>query len=681
MAGGLASDFRCEVTRLVRQCLDRSRGFARSAGEFILLRNRASCYRFPRHAAERIRRVEHVQRGPGRMVTSKPQTIVEMDVAERETLLTRAADSGLGVDDVARIRAVFDSYAYVSQLISQKNLSLARLRRMLFGDCTESSANVLGTKPRGAGSQAAAAGAAPCEDAAAIDAASPPTPAAAANSDTAKPRRGHGRNGADDLPGAIHVQVRLDGLVAGATCPVCGEGTLYQLNSWGTLIRFVGQAPVRATIYDLEKLRCKLCGELFTAKPPAEAGARKYDETVGSLIGILKYGHGFPFYRFAQMQDHLDVPLAASTQWDIVALASESYQPAYEELIRQAAQGELVCNDDTTAKILAWMGRRRAKTVAAAADAQAAAVADVAVADVADATVADATDATVVDAADAAAAVADASGLPPAVETIIPDLDRTGLYTTGVVAECGPHHIALFFTGRRHAGENLEEVLRRRAAELPPPIQMCDALSRNYPASFQTIVANCLAHARRRFVEVKDNFLAECEYVLGALAKVYAADAQAKEARLTPEQRLRHHQESSGPVMTVLREWLEQQVEERRTEPNSALGAAIQYLRRHWAKLTLFLRVPGAPLDNNIVERALKKAILHRKNSLFYKTERGAQVGDIHMTLIHTCELCGANPSDYLTQLQRHAAAVAAAPAAWLPWNYRDTLAPVTAST
>ena len=516
------------------------------------------------------------------MVTSKPKTIVEMDLAERETLLTRTAESGLATADVERIREVFESYAYISELIDQKNLSLARLRKMLFGDRTETSANVLGTERRGDGPPADQAGEDQHVDGAtATDGASPPTTTTsaeregsadgtAAKSKTTKRRGGHGRNGAADLPGAEHVQVRLAGLQPGANCPACVDGTLYELNQPGVLIRFVGQAPVRATIYELQKLRCKLCGQLFTAEPPAEAGARKYDATVGSLIGILKYGHGFPFHRFAQMQDHLGLPLAASTQWEIVALAAESYQPAYEELLRQAAQGELVMNDDTTAKILAWMGRRRAQTVAAAE-------------------------------ANADAAAIEATALPPAAETIVPDLDRTGLYTTGIVAECGSQRIALFFTGRRHAGENLEEVLRRRAAGLPPPIQMCDALSRNYPEQFQTIVANCLAHARRKFVEVKDHFLAECEYVLGALAEVYAADAHAKQQQLTPEERLRHHQQVSAPVMERLRDWLKEQIEQRQVEPNSALGAAIEYLRRHWTKLTLFLRVSGAPLGR--VER------------------------------------------------------------------------------
>jgi len=95
---------------------------------------------------------------------------------------------------------------------------------------------------------------------------------------------------------------------------------------------------------------------------------------------------------------------------------------------------------------------------------------------------------------------------------------------------------------------------------------------------------------------------------------------------------------------------------------------------KHWVQLTLFLRKAGAPLDSNIVERALKKAILHRKNALFYKTRNGAHVGDLFMSLIYTCELCGGNPFDYLTELQRHAAELARHPERWMPWNYRATL-------
>jgi hypothetical protein len=203
---------------------------------------------------------------------------------------------------------------------------------------------------------------------------------------------------------------------------------------------------------------------------------------------------------------------------------------------------------------------------------------------------------------------------------------------------------------------------------------MCDALSRNVPAAFATILGACIAHGRRTFVDVFDAFPKECTFVLEELAKVFKHDAEAKKQDLSPAARLKYHQEHSQSVMDGLNAWMAAQIEERKVEPNSGLGEAIGYMRRHWKELTLFLRVAGAPLDNNICERALKKAILHRKNSYFYKTLNGAQVGDRFMSLIHTCELNRVNPFDYLLALQKHRKAVARRPAEWMPWNYTEAL-------
>jgi len=194
------------------------------------------------------------------------------------------------------------------------------------------------------------------------------------------------------------------------------------------------------------------------------------------------------------------------------------------------------------------------------------------------------------------------------------------------------------------------------------------------PGELQTILAHCLAHARRQFVNVHDRFPEQCRHLLEALAVVYHNDALARERGLSPEARLQFHQEASQATMQDLHAWLNQQLDDKLTEPNSALGGAIRYMLRHWEKLMLFLRQAGAPLDNNICERALKKAILHRKNALFYKTQNGARVGDLLMSLIYTCQLNEVNPFDYLTELQRHADAVAAHPERWLPWNYRAEL-------
>ena len=430
------------------------------------------------------------------------------------------------------------------------------------------------------------------------------------------PPPGHGRNGAGAFGGARKVDIQHQNLRHGDRCPECGQGNVYGQKEPKVLVRIVGQAPLAATVYSLERLRCGACGQVFTAEEPEGVGPEKYDETAAAMIAQLKYGAGTPFNRLEQLESQLGIPLPAATQWEIVEEEAQVIKPARDELIRQAAQGEVMHNDDTGMRVL--MLKRDPKD------------------------------------------------------------ERTGVFTSGIVSVDQGRKIALYFTGGRHAGENLAEVLKQRSAELPSPIQMCDALSRNVPklsAGVEILLANCLAHGRRQFVEVAENFPDQCRYVLQLLGQVYGHDAEARERGLTPDERLRLHQHRSRPVMDKLHAWLEAQLAERRTEPNSGLGQAIGYLLRHWKPLTLFLRQAGAPLDNNIVERSLKRAVSHRKNALFYRTLHGAEVGDLFMSLIHTCQLCGANSFDYLVELQRHAQELAARPAEWMPWNYRDTLA------
>jgi hypothetical protein len=253
---------------------------------------------------------------------------------------------------------------------------------------------------------------------------------------------------------------------------------------------------------------------------------------------------------------------------------------------------------------------------------------------------------------------------------------RKGMYTSGILSTVRDRKMAVFMTGGHHAGENLADILAKRSTALPPPVQMCDALSRNLPKDFKIILANCLAHARRRFVDVEFNFPEECTYVLETLEDVYKNDAITKQQNMTPDQRLQYHQAKSKPLMDDLKDWLDQQFDDKKVEPNSALGQAITYMLNHWKELTLFLRVPKAPLDNNLCERALKKAILHRKNSLFYKTEHGAYIGDLFMSLIHTCNLCKVNPFEYLKTLQQHSSELFQNPDKWMPWNYEKSIKP-----
>jgi transposase len=558
-------------------------------------------------------------------------TIVELDMDKLDAFLRRAEAKQLLDEDYDIIKTLSQSYVDLIALLKDKNTSIGRLRKLLFGVKSEKTAAVVGS---GTDSEVPPL---PEEDGGAGS--SPEVNGETAGS-PATPRKGHGRNGADAYRGAEQIEVPHETLRPGDSCPECEQGTVYEMARPGVLVRIVGQAPVHATVYRLQKLRCNLCGKVFTAQTPEAAGPRKYDATAGSMIALLKYGSGLPFNRMDGLQGDLGIPLPASTQWDIVRAMAKRILPAHVELIRQAADGDVVFNDDTGIKILSLMGERARQK---------------------------------------ALAEGSVAGL---AEDEAPQ--RTGLFTSGIISTREGRQIALFFSGRKHAGENLKDVLLKRAEALAPPIQMCDALSRNLPAELKTIVANCLAHGRRQFVDVAEHFPEQCRHVLESLTVVYRNDAIARKQNLSPEARLEFHQAHSGPTMEQLRAWLTRQFDERLVEPNSGLGKAIAYMLKHWDKLTLFLRQPGAPLDNNTCERALKKAILHRKNSLFYKTPNGAGVGDLFMSLIYTCELCGANPFDYLTELDRHADDLAADPGRWLPWNYRQTLdapAPLSATT
>jgi transposase len=423
--------------------------------------------------------------------------------------------------------------------------------------------------------------------------------------------KGHGRNGASAYTGAKKVAVPHPTMKPGECCPGCLKGKIYPQKEPRTLVRVVGQAPLAATVYELDRLRCNLCGEVFTAPEPEGVGPEKYDETTGAMIALLKYGSGMPFYRLEKLEHLLGIPLPVSTQWEIVEETAEVIKAARDELIRQAAQGEVLHNDDTGMRVLSM--------------------------------------------------VREASD------------DRTGVFTSGIVSTQEGRRIALYFTGRQHAGENLRDVLQHRIKDLATPIQMCDALSRNTPKlsdGAEILLANCLAHGRRQFVDIAANFPQPCRYVLETLGEVYKYDAQAREGKLSPAERLALHQQLSAPLMEKLHQWLEAQFALKQVEPNSGLGSAINYLLRHWKGLTVFLREAGAPLDNNICERALKRAVLHRKNALFYRTLHGSEVGDLFMSLIHTCELAGINPFDYLAELQLHARELTGNPSAWMPWNY-----------
>ncbi len=426
------------------------------------------------------------------------------------------------------------------------------------------------------------------------------------------PEKNGGRRPRSDFKASKTVRVPVAKFQVGQLCPCGCGGKLYNYKRVSHFRHFVGQAPIQVTLYELEQMRSNGCGTVYVAELPEGVGPEPYDATAVSTIALNRYGLGLPFYRQAKMLEIMGIPISSSTQYKVVSGELSKIEPAYDHLVWLAAQGKVAYFDDTSMKN---------------------------------------------------------------IDLVRPEGDtRTGVFTTGLVSVSDQWEIALLFTGREHAGENRAKLLAQREPDLKAMIMMSDALASNLVGiTADDLMANCMVHGRRNFVKIIDSFPKDCQKVIEAIGEVYYNDGFTK--GYTDEQRLAYHQEHSGPVMAELKVWLDEQVAAKKKEPNSNFGKAVTYMRSHWNALTLFLRVPGAPLDNNISERLIKSVVAHRKNSLFYRTAAGAKTGDIYMTLIQTCQRNGINPWDYLTELQRNHQAAKREPENWLPWNYQQTLA------
>lgn len=395
------------------------------------------------------------------------------------------------------------------------------------------------------------------------------------------------------------------------SCPdeLC-TGRLYDTHSPHLFIRLTGQPLIAATRFEQQALRCSRCQHRYVAPLPDSVVPQKYDPTADVAMALSRYGAGLPFYRLARMQRVWGVPVPESVQFERCERVADALLPIFLYLRTQAAQCQTIYADDTRVKILSLMKENE----------------------------------------------------------MLPEGARRGMQTTGMVAQVGARRIVLYQSGRLHAGEDVEELLRLRPQALSPPVQMGDALSNNWTGEFSRIVAKCLAHARRQFIEIEAAFPSECKRVLDTLSEVYQTEAATH--AMTAEERLLYHQRHSGPVMQDLHDWMTKQFSERAVEPNGALGRALRYMQTHWDGLTRFLSEQDAPLDNNVVERVLKRAVLVRKNSLFYRTEHGAAVADVILSLIETCQQNGVSAWDYLLAVVRNERVVRKNPQEWLPWNY-----------
>lgn len=558
-----------------------------------------------------------------------------VSIEEVQSVL-REVEGCVAPDKYALLQDLFDGYVELMRKLSEQTMTLARLRKLFHLKTSERlvpptpeeprddaepqserpSSPSTSEPPEAESSSAAASGVGQGETAV-------PEPPDA----NPKKRPGHGRNPGSAYAGP-NTHVEHPELKAGQRCPDCARGSLYLLRKTAPVVQINGQPPLVASTYTAESLRCSTCGQVFTAPIPEEAKGPRFKASAIAMIAYLHYLCGMPFERLDGIQKDAGVPIAASVQWKRVDEASTDLKPVYERLIYTGARASGMHIDDSPMKILELMGKRR----------------------------------------------------PHAIEAgLITDPKRTGIQTTGFISfDPNAPPVALFFTGPKHAGENLEALLKRRPLTLDKPIVMSDALSRNVPAHIRprVIEANCMSHGRRGIFDQLENFPVEARHVLTELAKIFAVDKEARCENLDSKQRMRLHQRKSGPVLGRLRQWIRIKVERKKViEPNSELGKALRYILKHWAKLTRFLRVPGAPITNNICERLLKTAIRYRKNSSFYKTLHGAQVGDLFMSLMQTARLNGVDPLRYLTALLENRSAVAANPEGWTPWAYEATLA------
>jgi transposase len=566
---------------------------------------------------------------------SQPETIT-LSAAAGEAIIARLAVYAPSRSDCEILIQVLRWYFWLAAAVQEAKLSLKKLRIILLGQgpkpptLSEPEASSVSTASRG-DSEVAGDKSAWDEEVAWSTAAGSQRESVTSAAETSKPHGGHrpgtGRLGAEAYKGAGRVECRHEELAVGQRCPVCGHGTLYALPP-GMEIRIDGQALLNARHYVLAKLRCSACGQIFTAGLPDDAGEDKYSARARAVLAVSRYYLGLPAYRVQGYQAMLGVPVPDATQWDQIEVVGDCAYKVFEQLEREAAQGELIFHDDTAVRILALIQENSA--ILAAAQAQ---------------------------------------GVSTSTE-------RTGMHTTALVVKVGEHTAILYYSSRRHAGENLQGLLAKREAGLEKPLAMSDALSSNAVGNEAAVIrCHCLAHGRRKFSDLEDVFPHECQVVLDVLRQVFDHDEQARQAQLSPEARLAYHQAQSRPLLDGLKQWLDMQSDEHLVEPNSSLGKAIGYMQRHWVTLTRFLSVPGAPLDNNLAERALKLFIRQRKNSLFYKSEHSAYIASVLTSLIATCLYAGVNAVEYLVALQEHRHEVFADPAAWLPWVYASSRA------
>ena len=556
---------------------------------------------------------------------------IDLEDAALDALIARVEHArvhqlALSGEDLAQLLAALQTLAHVNERLEHSDLTITKLRRLLGMTRSSEPTRDVADKAGGGGAR----GSGKNKD--------------GAGGEKNKRGSGSGRRGPakprpKPAPPEVH-QHPVRGVEKGACCSDCGRGRLYKFAP-AEFTRVRGNPLYTAERHVMAQLRCNACQKVHTAELPAEVVAdggrdQRYGYTAIALMGIVKYFGGEPFFRSMTIQGLLGLSLSASTIFDQCERLSTVLNPVFRALQREAAKAALMYIDDTTHRIL-----------------------------------------------DARPVEKTRNGVKRL---------RTGVYASallGIVHDPPPgdgargaasdseRSIVLFRTDIGHAGEWLDEILGHRPAGMAAPMVMSDALSSNRTSGHEVVRASCNVHARRGFHEVADSYPDEALHALVLYQQVWVHDAHCRQKKLSPGARLAYHQEHSAPVMHELHAWCTEQLDSGAVEANGTLGKAMRYVRNHFEALTLFLRVAGAPVDNNVLERLIKLVVRSRKASHFYRSEVGAGVSDVITSVLATCHENDINGFTYLVALQRHAASVRGAPERWFPWNYETAVAEI----
>ena len=269
--------------------------------------------------------------------------------SEIEALIARLEDGQLGADDRRLISRLLRLLLTLIRVVEQKNTSISRLKRLLFGPGADKRAAAAANSASTSNTASKDASSPEDESPQATAPETPPTPI----EESTRQQRGHGRHSADDYTSARRVVCHDPELMPGDSCPArqC-RGHLYDTRKPSFFIRLEGRPLITATRYEQQVLRCSACAERFTAALPEGVPAQKYDQTADVAIALYKYGAGMPFYRQARLQAMCGVPLSASVQYERCARVAECVRPVYEELVRRAANADVLYTDDTRVVIL-----------------------------------------------------------------------------------------------------------------------------------------------------------------------------------------------------------------------------------------------------------------------------------------------------------------------------------------